>query len=56
MSIPLGGIRAQIRKLSEIAPNFGHFVAIPNVVRAPLPKLMSTVSRIPRGTSRGKVS
>jgi len=32
MSIRFGGILAQSRKLSEIASNFGHFFALPNLV------------------------
>jgi len=30
MWIPFGDIRDQIRKLSEIAPNFGRFLPLPN--------------------------
>ena len=40
MSIHSGDIREQSRKLSEIAPNFGRFFALPNFRGTDLPKFI----------------
>jgi len=50
MSIRSGDIRDQSRKLTEIAPNFGRFLPSQILLGAPLPKLVSTSSRLSRGT------
>jgi len=44
MLIRSGGIRAQSRKLSEIAANFGRFLPSHNLLGAPLAKLLYTLS------------
>jgi len=55
MLIRSGDIRDQSRKLSEIAPNFGPFFAIPNFLGAGLPKILPNLSLMPLGTSTEKV-
>jgi len=56
MSIRSRGIRAQIRKLSEIATNFGSFFALSNFIGGSLLKFWCTLSPWHRLTSPGKVS
>jgi len=51
-----GVICAKSRQLSEIASNFGRVFALPNIVGAPIPKVVPTLSRLPRFMSPGKVS
>jgi len=57
MSISSGDIRDQIRKLSEIAPKFGRYLALPNFGGG-LPKVVRSLSTLPQaqGTSSGEVS
>jgi len=42
------------RKLSEIAQNFGRFFRPPKFLGAGLPKIVPTLSLLPRGTSTKK--
>jgi len=49
-------IRDQTRKLSEIAPNFRRFLSSQILEGGPFPKVVPTLTPLPRGTSRGKVS
>ena len=56
MSISSGDICDQSRKLSEIAPKFGRFLALPNFFGAGLPKVVRALSPLPRITSSGEVS
>jgi len=56
MSIHSGDIRDQSRKLSKIVPKFGRFLTLPNFFGAGLPKVVRTLSPLPRVTSSGKVS
>jgi len=56
MWIRSGDIRDQTRKLSEIAKNFGRFFGFPKFMGAGLPKIVPSLSLLPRGTSTEKVS
>jgi len=56
MSISSGDIRDQSRKLSEIAPKFGRFLALPNFWGAGLPNVVRALSPLLRVTSSEKVS
>ena len=56
MSMRSWDIRDQSRKLSKIAPNFGHFCPPKYCSGHPLVKLVSTWSPRPRATSPGKIS
>ena len=53
--VPSGDIRDQSRKLSEIAPKFGPFWPS-QILGGGLPKIVSTLSPLLRGTWSGKVS
>jgi len=54
MSMRSGDIRDQSRKLSEKAPNFGRFFALPNF-RGPAFQVIPILSPPPLGTSPGKI-
>jgi len=56
LSIYFGVICAQSRKLSLEPRRILDIFALPNFVGAPLPKLVPTLSRMPRASSPGKVS
>jgi len=57
MWIRSGDIRDKSRKLSEIAQNFGRFLVLLNWgAGGGLPKIVPSVSLLPRGTSTEKVS
>jgi len=56
MSIYFGVFWAQSRKLPEISAKFGRFLSSQNLLGAPIPKVIHTLSRLPRATSPGKVS
>ena len=49
-------IRDRSRKLSEIAQNFGRFLALLNFFGAGLPKIVPSLSLLPCVTSTEKVS
>ena len=51
-----GDIRHQSRKLSKIAQNFGRFFGPRKFMGAGLPKIVPSLSLLPRGTSTAKVS
>jgi len=55
MSIQSGGIRAKSRELSETALKFGRLLPS-HMLLGILPKFIPTLSRLPRGTSTGKIS
>jgi len=55
MYIRSGVIRDQSRKLSEIEPKFGRFLALTNF-RGQIPKIVRRLSPLPCGMSSGKVS
>ena len=54
MWIRSGDIRGQSRKLSEIVQNFGRFFGPPKFSGAGLPKIVPSLSLLPRGTSTEK--
>ena len=54
MWIRSGDIRDQSRKLSEIAQNFGQFFGPAKLLGACLPKIVLSLSFLPRGTSTEK--
>ena len=54
MWIRSGDIRDQSRTLSEIAQNFGRFFGPPKFWGAGLPKIVPSLSLLPRGTSTKK--
>jgi len=54
MWIRSGDIGDQSQKLSEIAQNFGRFFGPPNFLGAGLPKIVLSLSLLPRGTSTVK--
>jgi len=56
MSMRSLDIRDQIRRLSKIAPNFGHFLPSKILQGAPFVQLVYTWSPWSRATSPGKVS
>ena len=49
-----GDIRDQNRKLSKIAQTFGRFFDHPKFLGAGLPKIVPSLSLLPRGTSTEK--
>ena len=51
-----GDIRDQSRKLTEVAQNFGRFFGSPKFMGAGIPKIVPSLSLLPRGTSTVKVS
>jgi len=56
MWIRSGDIRDQSQKLPEIAQNFGRFFGPPKFLGADLPKIVPSLSLLPRGMSTEKVS